>query len=363
MRVIGALIRGLGAAFYDYPKVDEDAHRDGEFGRLKIALVTDYFTADCLSAECRVRNMNPRNYREVIAEWKPDLVFVESAFHGVDGSWRYELAKQSKSMRLGRPKAIFRLVDAAKSQGIPTVFWNKDDDAFFDAFIDVAKVFDYVFTTDRDCVERYRRHVPAHVPVHALAMPYQPAYHQFTGFDFQRNEACFTGSYYRRILNERRRFLDMVFDGCEAARLPVNVFDRNHGRLSRYFEFRFPRHDLLRMHSKVAHRETAQVYKSHVISLNVNSVTESQTMCSRRLLEILACGGIAVTNRSRCVDTYFSDYCHAVSTREEAVELFARLRHGPSGDDLARAEAGAMYVKQHHTWSHRLREICAVAGL
>ncbi|WZB74639.1 glycosyltransferase [Achromobacter insuavis] len=361
--MIGGLIRRLGSVFYDYPKVDEDAQRDGEFGRLKIALVTDYFTADCLAAECRVRNVTPRNYREVIEGWKPDLLFVESAFHGADGSWRYELAKQPKSMRLSRPKAIFQVVDAAKARGIPTVFWNKDDGAFFDAFIEVAKAFDYVFTTDKDCIEGYRRHVPADVPVHTLVMPYQPAYHQFTGFNFQRNEACFTGSYYRRILNERRRFLDMVFDGCKAAMLPLNVFDRNHDRMSRHFEFRFPRNDQLRMHPKVAHRQTADVYKSHVVSLNVNSVTGSETMCSRRLLEILACGGIAVTNHSRSVDTYFSDYCHVVTTPEEVKELFERLRHGPSGQDLARAEAGAMYVKQHHTWAHRLREVCAVAGV
>ncbi|WP_434648250.1 CgeB family protein [Achromobacter piechaudii] len=361
--MVGGLVRKLGALLYDYPKVEEDAVREGPFGRLKVALVTDYFTSDCLSAECRVRNVTPRNYREIIDEWKPDLLFVESAFHGIDGSWRYELAKQSKLMRLRPPKMIFEVVAAAKARGVPTVFWNKDDGAFFDAFIDVAKAFDFIFTTDKECIEGYRRQVPDHVPVHTLVMPYQPAYHQFTGFDFQRKEACFTGSYYRRILNERRRFLDMVFEACEAAALPLNVFDRNHDRMSRHFEFRFPRNAQLRMHSKVVHRATAAVYKSHVISLNVNSVTASETMCSRRLLEILACGGIAVTNRSRSVDKYFSEYCHVVTSQDEVTELFSRLRHGPSGADLERAEAGAAYVRQHHTWAHRLQEVCTVVGL
>ncbi|MGE8636749.1 MAG: glycosyltransferase family 1 protein, partial [Achromobacter piechaudii] len=80
--MVGGLVRKLGALLYDYPKVEEDAVREGPFGRLKVALVTDYFTSDCLSAECRVRNVTPRNYREIIDEWKPDLLFVESAFHG-----------------------------------------------------------------------------------------------------------------------------------------------------------------------------------------------------------------------------------------------------------------------------------------
>ncbi|WP_250502371.1 glycosyltransferase [Caballeronia sp. AZ7_KS35] len=361
--MVGRVIRKLGTLVYEYPRVSEDVAQPGPYGRLKIALVSDYFTTDCLSAECRIRVLTPANFKDVIDEWKPDLVFVESAFHGVDGSWRYELAIQPKWMRLTKPTTIHRLVEFARNRGIPTVFWNKDDGAFFDAFIDVAKAFDFVFTTDKECIDRYRQHVPAHVPVSTLVMPYQPAFHNFTGFSFSRNEACFTGSYYRRILHERKNFLDMAFDACEESGLRINVFDRNFDRLSRHFEFRFPQKSHLRLHGKVLHRKTAEVYKTHVASLNVNSVTASETMCSRRLLEILACGGIAVTNPSRAVDRYFRDYCHVISTAEESVEVFSRLRHGPSQEDLARAEAGARYVRQNHTWSHRLAEICAVAKI
>lgn len=83
-------------------------------------------------------------------------------------------------------------------------------------------------------------------------------------------------------------------------------------------------------------------------------------MVSRRLLEILACGGIAVTNPSCAVDRYFRDFCHVVSTPEQANELFVRLRNGPSAEDMVRAEAGARYVRQHHTWAHRLGELADV---
>lgn len=361
--MIGRAIRTLGSLVYDYPRVTEDVVQPGAFGRLKIALVSDYFTAVCLSAECRVRTMTPGNFKEVIDEWRPDLVFVESAFHGVNGTWRYELARQPKWLRLGQPKAIYRLVEFARSCGVPTFFWNKDDGAFFDAFIDVAKAFDFVFTTDQECIARYRQQVPKHVPVNVLAMACQPAFHNFTGFHFVRNEACFTGSYYRRILDERRRFLDMVFDACDGAGLRLNVFDRNHDRLSRHFEFRFPKRSQLRVNGAVPYQETAHIYKSHVASINVNSVTDSETMCSRRLLEILACGGIVVTNPGRAVDRYFSDFCHVVNTREEAHDLFLRLRHGPSPDDMARAEAGAAYVRQNHTWAHRLEQIYSIVKI
>lgn len=361
--MLASLIRKQGTLIYKFPKILEDVAQCGKFGRLKLALVTDDFSAKCLSEECRIRHVTPSNYREVFDSWRPDLLFVESVFHGHCGCWRYRVAKQPKYLRLSKPRSIFKVINHARLQGIPTVFWNKDDGAFFEEFIDVAKEFDYIFTTDNECVERYRRQVPTHVPVNTLAMPYQPKFHNFTGFSFTRNEACFLGSYYRRILTERRRFLDMVFDTCEETNLQLNIYDRNQGRLSRHFEFRFPSNSQLCLHDRVSHRETAQIYKSHAVSLNVNSVTDSETMYSRRFLEILACGGIAVTNPSRAVEKHFRDYCHVVNTREETQELLSRLRHGPSREDMERAEAGAMHVRDNHTWEHRLEELCAMVNL
>lgn len=355
--MIGRVIRTIGSLYYKHPVSSEDTELEGSFAKLKIALVADHFTTDCLSMECRVMNLTPSNYLEILNSWQPDLVFVESAFHGVRGSWRYELAKQPRWLRLKQPRTIFKLVKHARSRGIPTVFWNKDDGAFFDAFIHLAAAFDFVFTTDESCLERYRHALPANVPANVLMMPYQPRFHSFEGFHFRSHSVCFLGSYYRRILNERRRFLDMVFHVTEQSGMKLHIFDRNHDRLSNFMEFRFPKHKHLELHPRVAHRETAHVYKNHVVSLNVNSVTGSDTMVSRRLLEILACGGIAVTNPSRAIERHFRDFCHVINTPEQASELFVRLRNGPSTDDMARAEAGARYVRAHHTWAHRLSEL------
>jgi hypothetical protein len=51
-----------------------------------------------------------------------------------------------------------------------------------------------------------------------------------------------------------------------------------------------------------------------------------------------------------------------VHSREQASELFARLRQGPSAQDCERAAAGAAYVRQFHTWEHRLQELADVVG-
>lgn len=355
--MIGRLVQGLGRVVYRHPSVPQDLAGKGPFGRLKIALVADYFTTACLSAECRIRSLTPDNYRDIICNWRPDLIFAESAFHGVKGEWRYKLAKQPKYIRISKPRTIPRLALLARDRNVPAVFWNKDDGAFFDAFIDVACLFPHVFTTDNTCLPRYSARLPAESSIAVLPMPYQPAFHNFTGFAFGKNEACFVGSYYRKILNGRRKFLDMMFAACEKACMPLHIFDRNSNRLSHFFEFRYPHTSSLRMHDKVPYTETAAVYKQYAVSVNVNSVTDSETMCSRRLLEILACGGILVTNSSPVVEKIFRDYCHVIASPEQALELLTRLRFGPSAEDKERAAGGAAYVRKAHTWQCRLEQM------
>lgn len=355
--MLGSLIRTVGHLAYKHPHIPQNGIGDGPFARLKVALVADTFTAVCLAAECRIRCLTPSNYAEVLRTWRPDLLFVESAFHGVRGEWRYLLARQPRYFNMRGTRVIAELVRFARNRNIPAVFWNKDDGAFFDAFIDVARLFPHVFTTDDVCLPRYRQELPPDSSAEVLAMPYQPAFHSFTGFAFERDEACFVGSYYRRILNERRRFLDMLFTACRELAMPLHVFDRNSNRLSHFLEFRFPQTGHLQLHDRVPHTETGVIYKRYAVSLNVNSITNSTTMCSRRLLEILACGGILVTNSSPAVERQFENFCHVVRDAEQAREVLSRLRFGPSATDRERAAAGAAYVRQHHTWQHRLEQL------
>ena len=87
-------------------------------------------------------------------------------------------------------------------------------------------------------------------------------------------------------------------------------------------------------------------------------------MFSRRLVEILACGGVAVTNVTPAVEAMFRDYCHAVSGKEEMEELFDRVRKfGLNEKDKEMARAGAAYVAKYHTWTHRLEEISKIVGV
>lgn len=355
--MLGALIRQISAIAYHHPFVPEKKAQSGAFGKLKVALVADYITALSFAQECSVVLLNPANYRQVLREWRPDLVFVESAFHGVRDEWRYRLARQPFYFRLARDSAIRGVADLARDKKIPACFWNKDDGSFFNAFIDIALLFPHVFTTDAACLPKYRRKLPSESTAQVLAMPYQPVFHNFTGFHFEIRGACFVGSYYRKFFQRRRDFLETIFQAARLRNLPVHIYDRNSHRFSHFFEFRFPVDQGLQIHPGVAYPDTARLFKSHSISINVNSVISSKTMFSRRLLEIMACGGICVTNRTPAVESQFADFCHMVDNAEEAAETLRRLAFGPAPQDLEKAAAGAEYVAKRHTWKHRLEQL------
>lgn len=197
--------------------------------------------------------------------------------------------------------------------------------------------------------------------VHVLPFAVNPHIHAFTGFSFKYLRANFTGSYSSHVHPQRRERQQMLFTAASESGLGLTVIDRNSGRKNGVY--RYPMHPLQEVLPAVPYPDTARVYKEYLISLNVNTIEDSPTMYSRRLVEILACGGIAVTTPALSVERIFKDYCHVVSSKEEALELFSRLRHGPSPQDLERARAGADYVACNHTWDHRLKLIADVVGL
>lgn len=327
---------------------------------LKIALIADDFTRSCLRFECQLRDVTSLNYKLLFRIWKPDLLFVESAWQGRRNSWKFKIAAYPDHPQRNN-QTLANLVAYARERGIPTVFWNKEDGVHFDRFIGSAKLFDHIFTVDENCIPRYRAVVDSGVTVNTLMFPVQPLTHNFTGFNFKYQRANFVGSYSHHVHDRRRHWQDLMFGASQDAGLGLTVIDRNSDRKS--VNYRYPSLSGLEVLPALPHEKTAQIYKDYLVSLNVNTIEDSATMYSRRLVEILACGGIAVTNPSPAVDRYFKGYCHVVHDVREATDLFARLKHGPSADDLARAEVGARYVLAEHTWAHRLEEIARVVGI
>ena len=327
--------------------------------KLRVAVIADELTTACLSRECDVISMTPLDYWWVIRFWKPDLVFVESAWRGAWRSWAYKIATRPDS-DVVNGSALRRVVELAREREVPCICWNKEDSVHYKRFSKSAALFDYVFTVDENCLESYQRLLPRGSYVGVLPFPVQKDVHYFRGAHFKIRGANFVGSYSHHVHDRRRAWQNLMFSACSNAELPLTVYDRNSRRLSG--KYRFPKDEGTTVKPAVSHEATAQIYRDYFVSLNVNTIEDSASMYSRRLVEILACGGIAVTNPTLAVETHFLEYCHVVHDLDQAAQLLSRLRNGPGKNDLEMAKAGADYVSRTHTWTQRLEEIRGIVG-
>lgn len=332
----------------------------GTHRRLVVALVADELTRACLEHECTVLHLTPANASAALRRHRPHLVFVESAWAGHRNAWKYRIAAYPDHPERSNAE-LARLVATARELGIPAVFWNKEDGVHFERFIASAMLFDHVFTVDSNCVARYRAAMPQARTIEPLLFAVQPSVHHFSGIAPRLPRASFVGSYSRHIHDQRRSLQDMLFASASRS-LGLTVFDRNSDRRSEHY--RYPALPGLEVKPAVPHHATARLYRDYLVSLNVNTVVDSPTMFSRRLVEILACGGLAVTTPAASVDALFAGYCHVVHDEAQADDLFARLqRDGLSPRDREMMVAAAEHVAAHHTWAQRLAQVCERIGV
>jgi spore maturation protein CgeB len=326
--------------------------RQGPYVSLKIALISDALTQASLQAECLVRNVTPQNYVSVLRDWKPDLLFVESAWQGYRDSWRYKLAAYPEHPERTNA-ALVRVLAAAKECGVPAVFWNKEDNVHYSRFIDTAALFDNIYTVDSNCIEKYREDVPRASIIECLMFPVQPRFHYLKTQEVsKKGSSCFVGSYGKHVHPRRRQWQDMLFQAFAPGGL--DIYDRNSGRKAKHY--RYPEVPGVRVRNRVPYEQTADLYRRYQFNLNVNTIEQSPTMYSRRLIEILAVGGVAVSSPSQAASALFSDFCEIVGNLEEVEEIihWSGERYRSAVD---RAHAGAQVVAKNHTWSCRLQQI------
>lgn len=326
---------------------------------MKIGLISDSLTYESLASQYSVYGINRFNYKLIFNLIDLDFLLVESAWSGRWNSWKYKIASYPDNEKRNNCQ-LKKVIDYAREVGIPCVFWNKEDGVHFNRFIDSASLFDYVFTVDQNCVSRYESILDKNAIIRVLSFPVQPKIH-YPIDQLQPNEkiTCFVGSYSHHIHDERRKWQDMMFQAAKPYGL--TVYDRNSDRKSK--NYRYPDLPWIDVRKSVSNKVTADIYRRYLVQFNVNTVTDSPTMYSRRLVEALACGSIVVTNPAVSVDKMFAEYCEVVHSREECDDVLERIFKGGGKRELERARAGADYVLREHTWEKRLKQIAETIGL
>lgn len=324
------------------------------FKNLKIALISDDLTRSCLTPEANIFNITPWNYKIGLKHWKPDLLFVESAWNGYLNSWKYKIASYP-NRKTNKNKHLEKVVNYAQNLGIKCVFWNKEDNVHFERFISSASLFDYILTVDENCINKYKQAINRDIKVASLLFAVQPSIHYFKDFNYQYKKVSFVGSYNKHQHDKRRDWQDLLFSA--STDFGLDIYDRRSNKKSD--NFKFPDYPSTVLKNRVSHHKTGDVYRAYIANLNVNTVTDSKTMFSRRLIEIMACGRLVITNPADSIDQYFHDYCSVVHNQEELLEIYAKLKQGYSKIDKEKIREGSELILNNHTYTHRIKEILA----
>lgn len=319
------------------PPVRSDAPR--------ILAVVDDFTALGMSGDCLLRAAVPGTSSEAIKEWSPDMLFVESAWNANGGAWKGKVAPLSPE--------LVHLVLVCRALGVPTVFWNKEDPVHFTHFIDTARHFDVILTTDHRCVDEYRGRLGMSEDVRCFPFACQPRVHHPFDAVSRKDAAFFAGSFYPRHRERSEDLSQLLLSAAEV--MPLDILDRNFGEVG---EFLFPEDFRQYIRGSVDITAMPSVYRSYRFGVNVNTVTASSSMLSRRAVELAATRTVIISNRSNAHHDMLDG---GVLEMPESAELREYARDPRACDELLiRAWRRVMSL---HTWSDRMSDLLEHLGI
>ncbi|MBC2390710.1 CgeB family protein [Listeria booriae] len=337
--------------------ISEQAWAIDKMEDLQVACIFDEFTRTCYEKEVNLISFSPDNWREILEKTRPHFLFVESAWRGNDGAWEYKIAKYNNQKK----DELHNLLHWCQEQGIPTVFWNKEDPVHFDKFIETAERFDYIYTTDADMIPKYQERA-GHKNVFVQPFAAQPAMHNPIQLEAPRiDKMCFAGSYYRNRHEERRKDMEDVLD--VAMDYGLAVYDRNYGKNSKdKAMFEFPDRYKPVVLGSLAYSDMALAYKGYKYMININSIKYSPTMFSRRVFEGLASGTPVLSSYSKGIKRIFGDL---VMISEDTENLRQQVQAITKNDHLYQQKslAGIREIYREHTYQHRLANMLTNMGV
>ena len=335
----------------DAPYVPELIPAKSSPKEYRVLTIMDEFTQHCFQDEFMMIPASSKKWLNQLETENIDFVFVESAWRGNQGSWSYSVSKiQGK---FGTP--LMDLLLECRKRGIPTVFWNKEDPVNFDVFIDAARFFDYIFTTDESVIERYKEEC-GHERVYLLKFAAHDRMHAPILRGQRNGRVAFAGSWNGLKYPIRGERLNMLFK-YPLEQGVLDIYDRYSGDESADPGLTYPEKYETCLLPAVPYKKIADtVYKKYSIMLNVNSVENSDSMLARRIYELCGCGTPIVSSPSAAINNELAGVVKIASTPEEA-EQHIRTILEDDIQSLRISANGVRFIHSENTYRHRFEEI------
>ncbi|WP_336707792.1 glycosyltransferase [Oerskovia sp. USHLN155] len=260
---------------------------------LEIGLIADEFTTKSLQGSIGVRLLSRANWAHELEGLS--FVLIESAWKGNDAQWYRGVGRYSDDEH----RDIQGLIETCRRLAIPTVFWNKEDPVHTSRFLETARLCDHIFTVDANLIPLYRSAAGESTKT-VSSMPFfaQPRIHS----PLDRGESseptvAYAGTYYGDRYAERTSDLHRLLSASKQTGLAI--YDRQS--IDPDSPYKFPAEFREAVRGGLSYDSVLEKYRTHVAHLNVNSVRDSPTMYSRRVVEIAASGGVVLSGPGRGV--------------------------------------------------------------
>lgn len=323
---------------------------------VRMAIIADEFTTSTLKREVSLVAPTPENWRQLLSAQPVDVLFVESAWAGNSETWTRKVGYYDDD----QCSDLDALTKYCRKNGIPTIFWNKEDPVHFNRFRRTAKLFDVVLTTDANCLEDYWENRGGYMrALGSLPFWAQAEIHNPMGSSRPYSHSvAYGGSYYGERYAERSQELRTILEG--ARKQGLTIYDRQADNPESPYKFPVALQPFVQ--GGLTYDEMVDAYKSHPVHVNVNSVNGSPTMFSRRVFEIAACGTPLISGKSFGVTWMFDGTVPVVRSREES-ELITSLWMQSEADRVLDAWAPMRVTFQKHLAHHRLALALRMAGI
>ena len=228
---------------------------------------------------------------------KIKVLIIVSTWYGLNKEWDLE---ENKKLNI-----IKRIVEQYKKNGIKIVFYSKEDPVFYEKFADYAKLADYIFTTEADCIPKYKEECNNN-NVYQLSFGINPIYHNPIGVGKNKcGGVIFSGSWYKNF-EDRCRDSSKIFDAIIECGEYLTLIDRMW-EIEDKKELGFPEKYKQYVLPKIQHKKLQNIHKMFDWAININTVKNSSTMCANRVYELQAQGNILLSNYSKAIENLFSN--------------------------------------------------------
>jgi glycosyl transferase family 1/glycosyl transferase family 2 len=111
-----------------------------------------------------------------------------------------------------------------------------------------------------------------------------------------------------------------------------------------------------------SYADTVAAYRDYAAFLNLNSVTASPTMLSRRVFEVLACATPVISTPARAIDELLGDSVIVVESEDDTRKALERITADETYRDHV-GQRGYRHVMREHTYSDRVDAMLQTLGL